>query len=94
MLTVEEIKARIRPLCREYGIKRAFLFGSYARGNSTEASDVDIRIEKLEGCDQLNRKESSGLFRKNAFMMGGFLSALEAALNIKVDLISDIPWRT
>lgn len=45
MLTIEEIKKRIAPICERYGIRVAYLFGSYARGEATATSDVDLRIE-------------------------------------------------
>ena len=40
MLTLEAIKDKITPVCRKYGVKRAYLFGSYARGEATAQSDV------------------------------------------------------
>ena len=46
MLTIPVIKERIAPICKEYEVKEAYLFGSYARGESTEDSDIDIRIDK------------------------------------------------
>ena len=45
MLTIEEIKERVRPICEHYKIKRMWLFGSYARGEADEKSDVDLCIE-------------------------------------------------
>ena len=45
MLTIAEIKEKIVPLCKKYNVHRAYLFGSYARGNANEKSDVDIRVE-------------------------------------------------
>lgn len=57
MLTIEKIKEIITPICKSYGIKKAYLFGSYVRGEATEKSNVDIRIEKsnLRGLFQLSR---------------------------------------
>ena len=46
MLTLERIKSVVARLSEKYGVKRAYLFGSYARGEATEDSDVDILIEK------------------------------------------------
>lgn len=46
MLTVEKIQAVVAPLAEKYHIDRVFLFGSYARGDSSEKSDVDLRIEQ------------------------------------------------
>lgn len=44
MLSVEEIREKILPVCQKYAINEAYLFGSYARGDATEDSDVDLRI--------------------------------------------------
>ena len=40
--TVSEIKERAVPIAKEYGIKQMSLFGSYARGDANDESDVDI----------------------------------------------------
>ena len=46
MLTIEEIKAAVTKVGKKYDIKSAYLFGSYAKGDATDSSDVDIIIEK------------------------------------------------
>lgn len=49
MKTREEILAILRragpELAREFGVRRLALFGSYARGDATEGSDVDVLVE-------------------------------------------------
>jgi hypothetical protein len=43
---IVEILRRARPLlAREFGIERLALFGSYARGDAGEGSDVDVLVE-------------------------------------------------
>ena len=42
LYTVEEIKVKLAPIFKEKGVIRAILFGSYAKGEATEESDVDI----------------------------------------------------
>ena len=42
--TVENIKKLVRPLLKKYSANGAILFGSYARGEATEESDIDIMI--------------------------------------------------
>ena len=54
MLTVNEIKAIVTPIVEVYPIQRVILFGSYARGDATENSDVDLLIDsrnRLNGFD-------------------------------------------
>ena len=45
MYQPEEIKQIVAPIAARYGVKRLYLFGSYARGDNSESSDIDFRIE-------------------------------------------------
>jgi predicted nucleotidyltransferase len=47
--SVEDIRARVIPLAKKYGLKSVLLFGSYARGEATGASDVDLLVDS-DGC--------------------------------------------
>lgn len=42
---VQLLRDKYRYLASEYGVKRIGLFGSYAKGTSSEASDVDVVVE-------------------------------------------------
>lgn len=42
---VNEISSIVTPILVAFGVKRAWIFGSYARGDATENSDIDLRIE-------------------------------------------------
>lgn len=44
--TINEIREKTEPIARNYGIRSVSLFGSYARGEATENSDIDIYIDK------------------------------------------------
>lgn len=46
MLSIDQIKAAVAKVGGKYGIKNAYLFGSYARGEANEDSDVDLIIDK------------------------------------------------
>ena len=70
--TLSEIKTIVSRLAKQYGAERIYLFGSYARGDSTPASDIDLRIDK-------------GSIR--GFQLGGLLLDLEDSFGIPVDLV-------
>ena len=46
MLTIDEIKMAVSKIGKKYGINKAYLFGSYARGEANEDSDVDLIIDR------------------------------------------------
>ena len=70
--TVDEIKKVVSELAAQYGAKRIYLFGSYARGDMTASSDIDLRIDKgnIKG-----------------FQLAGLLLDLEDSLGCSVDLV-------
>jgi predicted nucleotidyltransferase len=43
--TLDDIKARITPVAEKYKLPAVYIFGSYARGDADEKSDVDIMID-------------------------------------------------
>lgn len=47
-MTIEEIKDKAAPLLKSHGVSRAGLFGSAARGDMGEESDIDILVD-IEG---------------------------------------------
>ena len=72
--TVEEIKTIVEPIARKYGVERVYLFGSYARGDVNEKSDVDFRIDKGS--------------LKGMFALCGLYTEIEEALQMKVDILT------
>ncbi len=71
--SIPELKTVVGNLARQYGAERVYLFGSYARGEAREGSDIDLRID---------RGDIRGL------QFAGLLGDLQDALDSKVDLIS------
>ena len=72
--SILDIKNKIAETAKQYGIQRAYLFGSYARGDAGDESDIDIFIEK-------------GNLR-TLFEYSGFCQELEETLGNKVDVVS------
>ena len=45
MLSIEEIKSYIIPVVEKYPIEKVILYGSYARGDASDTSDIDLVVE-------------------------------------------------
>ena len=69
--SISELKTVLYPVFRQYGVRNAVLFGSYAKGTETERSDVDLLVD-------------SGLKGLRFF---GLLEGVTSVLDIPVDLI-------
>ena len=70
--SVGDLRAIIAPIAARHGVERIYLFGSYARGDMTDSSDIDLRIDKgsIKG-----------------FQLAGLLLDLEDSLGRSVDLV-------
>ena len=44
ILTIEDIKAACREILKDYSVQYCYLFGSYAKGIASPASDIDLLI--------------------------------------------------
>ena len=76
MKTLDEIRNLIAPVLELYHVKSAYLFCSYARGEATETSDVDLFV--------VFDNDSISLFE-----VGGLLETLKEVLQMDVDLLTD-----
>jgi len=47
--TLQELKTKTTPVFRRYGVLRAGVFGSYARGEAKKSSDIDFLIKYPRG---------------------------------------------
>jgi hypothetical protein len=77
-ITREALRQRrdeILEIARRHGAHDVRLFGSIARGDNTEASDVDILVRFDHGRSLLDH--------------GGLIDDLEDLLGVKVDVVSE-----
>lgn len=72
--TIDEIREKTVPLAKQYGISKMSLFGSYARGEANDESDVDLVID---------RGRLRGLIQYFSFVHD-----LEETLNCHVDVVT------
>lgn len=77
ILTIDEIREKIRPICEQYKVEKVWLFGSYARGEAREDSDVDLHVKASEEMRFLE--------------LGGLYADFEESLGKEIDLITKIP---
>ena len=75
MMTIAQhtISDEVGRIAAAYPIKKAYLFGSCARGDADESSDIDVCIEPERGF--------------TLFMLAGFGEELERALDRRVDVV-------
>lgn len=52
--TIEEIIEKLNPIFEINGVIKAILFGSYATGEATENSDIDLVVEVEDWVDSLD----------------------------------------
>jgi len=71
---IERIKETLAGVLERNGVKKAAIFGSVARGEATEESDIDILVE-FEG-------------RKSLLDLSGLKLELEDILGRKVDVLT------
>lgn len=72
--TFDEIKDIIAPIAKKYLLKEVYLFGSYARGEATGISDIDLVV---------NFSEPTSLFT-----YAEIIDDLENLFGKKVDIVS------
>lgn len=69
--SISEISDILAPVFRDYGIKKAVLFGSFAKQTATEKSDLDLMVDS----------------RLRGLKFVGFIEAVREAVRMPVDII-------
>jgi len=72
--SLEQLKEIIAPIAEKYHISKVYLFGSFARGDYDEQSDIDLRIEKGE--------------LRGMLALCGFYTEVAEALQMNVDVLT------
>lgn len=44
IFTIKDIESMVKPIAEKYKVKEVYLFGSYARGEADESSDLDFLV--------------------------------------------------
>jgi len=71
--SIDEIKRIVIPIARKYDVDRVSIFGSYARGEANNVSDLDFVVDKG---------------RLRGLKFAGMLGDLQDGFEKKVDLLT------
>ncbi len=77
MLTFDQIQQTVAAYFKDKPVKKVWLFGSYARGEATEESDVDLLFTFKEGT------------RMDYFTLARYAIDMEEALQKQVDIVME-----
>lgn len=86
ILDISDIRQAARSILAAHGAKRAWLFGSYARGTAKLSSDVDFIVEFPTGSGE---KLSQLLRRRRAIELE---KGLESVIELRVDVVDYVDF--
>ena len=72
--TIDQLRAITVPIAASYGVRRLSLFGSYARGEATETSDIDLLVDRGN--------------MPGGWAIGGLYADLREALGKELDMVT------
>jgi len=74
LLTIDYIRLVVETIVKQYGVKKVYLFGSYANNSATAQSDIDLLIEKGKPMSLLD--------------LSGMRMKFEDELKVPIDLLT------
>jgi len=72
--TTDQIREIVTPIAASYGVRSLSLFGSYARNEATEDSDIDLLVDR------------DGM--AGGWVIGGLYTDLAEALKKELDMVT------
>lgn len=76
LLSINEIRDKITPVAQKYDLRAVYLFGSYARNEADENSDIDLLVDRTDSKI------------KSMFDMGGLYEELQTCLEKSIDVVT------
>lgn len=80
--SIDDLRKKITPVAQKYHLRAVYLFGSYARNEATEDSDVDILIDR-DGSKIRGMLGTGGMLG-----MGGLYNDLRESIGKEIDLVT------
>lgn len=76
MYSVDEIREKVAPIARAHRLRAVYLFGSYARGDADENSDIDLLYDR------------TGSLITSLLKASSMYADLKEQFDVPVDLVS------
>ena len=76
---IKQFKKQLNEIAAKHGIKKMYVFGSVARGDSSDVSDVDFLIEMEDSV--------------SAFGVGAFQYEVQELLGVYIDVVPTFALR-
>lgn len=73
--SIDDLKKRIAPIAVKYNLPAVYVFGSYARGEATDDSDVDILVDRTGS-------------KVKGILIGGLYNDLCESFEKEVDMVT------
>lgn len=92
VISLDALKTIAKPIFNKWGIKDIYLFGSYARGDANENSDIDFYckhgdIKNLYDAYDINEELKEALNKNVDIIFEGTILEKSFEKNLKKDLI-------
>ena len=88
--SINELKNKIAPLAVKYNLYAVYIFGSYARNEATEDSDVDILINRTGST--IKGIGIGGLYNELCESIGKQIDLITTSTLEQESIIQQTPW--
>lgn len=78
IMTLDEIKERVKPVAEKHNVPVIYIFGSYARNEARETSDIDFAVDITGEADEEEVYWN---------LYGDFFEELKEAVGHDIDLV-------
>ena len=89
--TIDELKEKILPVALKYSLPAVYIFGSYARSEANENSDVDVLIDRT-GSDLKGLLKMGGLHNDLCECLGKNIDLITVDMLDQPDVTERTPW--
>ena len=91
MNAIETLKKHEAKIKNKFGVSKIGIFGSFARGDEKEESDIDVLVEFREGCKTFDNYMDLKFFLQDLFGRNIDLATVQALRpQLKEDILHEV----